>query len=48
MSPELSLENDVTLGIAVGLFSALLYAAMPLLHQRASDIGTLERLEAAR
>ncbi|RLQ21807.1 DMT family transporter [Seongchinamella sediminis] len=43
VSPEFSLENDVSLGIAVGLLSALLYAAMPLLHQRASDIGTLER-----
>lgn len=43
VSPELSFGNDVTLGIAVGLLSALLYAAMPLLHQRASDIGTLER-----
>ena len=43
VSPELSLGNDVTLGIAVGLFSALLYAALPLLHQRASNIGTLER-----
>lgn len=43
VSPELTFGNDVTLGIAVGLFSALLYAAMPLLHQRASDIGTLDR-----
>jgi drug/metabolite transporter (DMT)-like permease len=43
VSPELSLGNSTTLGIAVGLFSALLYAAMPLLHQRASEMGTLER-----
>ena len=43
VSPEFSLENDVSLGIAVGLLSALLYAAMPLLHQRAASIGTLER-----
>lgn len=43
VSPELSFQNQVTLGIAVGLFSALLYAAMPLLHQRAEGIGTLER-----
>ncbi|TDG15917.1 DMT family transporter [Seongchinamella unica] len=43
VSPEFTLENDVSLGIAVGLLSALLYAAMPLLHQRASSIGTLER-----
>ena len=43
VSPELSLENEVSLGIAIGLFSALLYAAMPLLHQRAREIGTPER-----
>jgi len=43
VSPEFSLDNDVTAGIAVGLFSALLYAAMPLLHQRAGDIETTER-----
>lgn len=43
VSPQLSLENDVSLGIAIGLCSALLYAAMPLLHQRARDIGTPER-----
>lgn len=43
VSPEFSLENDVFLGIAVGLLSAFLYAVMPLLHQRARDIGTLER-----
>lgn len=43
VSPELNLENDISLGIAVGLLSALLYAAMPLLHQRARAIGTMER-----
>lgn len=43
VSPELSLENAVSLGIAIGLLSALLYAALPLLHQRARDIGTPER-----
>lgn len=43
VSPEFSLENDIFLGIAVGLLSALLYAIMPLLHQRARDIGTVER-----
>jgi len=43
VSPEFSLENRVFLGIAVGLFSALLYAALPLLHQRASAIGSFER-----
>ncbi|PLW70757.1 DMT family transporter [Pseudohalioglobus lutimaris] len=43
VSPEFSLGNSTSAGIAVGLFSALLYAAMPLLHQRARAIGTLER-----
>lgn len=43
VAPELSLGNDVTLGIIVGLVSALLYAALPLLHQRASNIETTER-----
>lgn len=43
VSPEFSLANDIFLGIAVGLLSALLYAVMPLLHQRARDIGTVER-----
>jgi drug/metabolite transporter (DMT)-like permease len=43
VAPDFSLSNDVSLGIAIGLLSALFYAAMPLLHQRASGIGTLER-----
>ena len=43
VSPALSFDNDVSRGIAVGLFSALLYAALPLLHQRASSIRTLDR-----
>ena len=43
VSPELSLDNATTQGIVVGLFSALLYAALPLLHQRASSVGTVER-----
>lgn len=43
VAPELSLGNDVTLGILVGLLSALLYAALPLLHQRATSIDTTER-----
>jgi drug/metabolite transporter (DMT)-like permease len=43
VAPEFSLGNDVTAGIAIGLLSALLYAALPLLHQRASAIGTTER-----
>ncbi len=43
VSPGFSLENQVSLGIAIGLCSALCYAALPLLHQRAHGIGTLER-----
>ena len=43
VSPELTFGNNTTRGIAIGLFSALLYAALPLLHQRAASISTLER-----
>jgi len=43
VAPEWSMGNDVTLGILIGLLSALLYAALPLLHQRASTIDTTER-----
>lgn len=43
VAPEPSLDNEVTLGILVGLASALLYAALPLLHQRATSIDTTER-----
>ncbi|GAB3275471.1 DMT family transporter [Parahaliea aestuarii] len=43
VSPVLSLQDTTSRGIAVGLFSALLYAALPLLHQRASSIRTLDR-----
>lgn len=32
--PEVSLDNDVTLGIAVGVLSALLYALRNLLHRK--------------
>lgn len=43
VAPEFSLDNDIALGIAVGLLAALLYAALPLLHQRAREMGTMER-----
>jgi len=43
VAPAFSLDNDVTLGIVVGLCSALLYASLPLLHQRAVGIDTTER-----
>ena len=42
-APELSLSDTTTRGVAIGLLSALLYAALPLLHQRAAAVGTLER-----
>lgn len=42
-SPALTFSDSTTRGIAIGLLSALLYALLPLLHQRASAIGTLER-----
>ncbi len=43
VTPELSWRNDISKGIAIGLFSATLYAILPLLHQRASAISTLGR-----
>ncbi|MBU3020834.1 DMT family transporter [Aestuariibacter sp. A3R04] len=32
--PEISLENDVTLGVMIGVFSAVLYALRNLLHRQ--------------
>lgn len=43
VTPQLSLANETTLGVLVGLLSALLYASLPLLHQRAGHISTLPR-----
>ena len=43
VTPRFDLADDVSLGILIGLFSALLYAALPLLHQRISAVGTAER-----
>ena len=43
MVPAFTLSNTVSLGIAIGLFSAFLYACLPLLHQRVREVGTLER-----
>lgn len=37
--PDWSLENETTLGIGIGLFSALLYATLPLLHQRSKQLS---------
>ena len=39
-APEISLSNQVFLGVMYGLFSALMYAALPLLHQRVSHLPT--------
>ena len=36
--PVFDVSNDVTLGLALACLSALMYAAMPLLHQRWSHI----------
>ncbi|WP_187276494.1 DMT family transporter [Parahaliea maris] len=43
VSPALSFDNATSKGIAVGLFSALLYAVLPLLHQRAEGVRTADR-----
>ena len=43
VTPQLTFGESTTRGIAIGLFSALLYAALPLLHQRAAAIGTVDR-----
>jgi drug/metabolite transporter (DMT)-like permease len=40
---DINTNMNINKGIAIGLFSALLYAALPLLHQRASAISTLDR-----
>lgn len=42
-APELNLDNGVTLGIAIGVVSATLYAALPLLHQRIQHVDTTTR-----
>ena len=41
--PGLDLNNDVTMGMALACLSALLYAALPLLHQRWSHIPNMTR-----
>lgn len=43
MVPEFSLSNSVSAGILIGLASAFLYACLPLLHQRAAAMSTLQR-----
>lgn len=41
--PEFSLENDITLGLLVGLGSALFFALLPLLQQKNSHIHSYTR-----
>ena len=43
VAPELSLANSTTIGLIVGVVSGTFYAALPLLHQRASRIDNLTR-----
>lgn len=43
MVPEFSLNNTVALGIVCGVVSGFFYAVLPLLHQRASALNTLQR-----
>lgn len=43
MVPAFTLSNSVSVGILIGLFSAFLYACLPLLHQRVREISTLQR-----
>lgn len=43
ISPSINWQDASTLGLCVGLVSAVLYGAMPLLHQRVSEIPTLSR-----
>ena len=41
--PEFSLQNDVTVGLLIGLFSALFFAFLPLLQQRSAHIDSYTR-----
>lgn len=41
--PEFSLQNDVTLGLLIGLGSAMFFAISPLLHQKNSHISSYTR-----
>lgn len=43
VTPELNLDNSVTLGILIGVGSGFLYACLPLLHQRVQQANTLQR-----
>lgn len=43
VAPAVSLNNDMTIGVFLGVFSASLYAALPFLHQRTQHLGTAVR-----
>ena len=41
--PDFSIENTNTLGLILGIFSAFVYALVPILHQKNKDIPTSSR-----
>ena len=43
VTPELNFSNETTWGFTVGVFSGLLYALLPLIHQRMAHIPTMTR-----
>ncbi len=43
VTPELNFGNQMTWGFTVGVISGVLYAALPLMHQRISHIPTMTR-----
>lgn len=43
VSPALEWQDRMTWGIVVGIFSALLYALLPILHQRLRQVSTVQR-----
>lgn len=43
ITPDLSFQTDLSLGLAVGVFSGFLYACLPLLHQRARHMDSVQR-----
>lgn len=43
VAPPLNWQEGSSIGLIVGLISGFLYGAMPLLHQRASELPTLTR-----
>jgi drug/metabolite transporter (DMT)-like permease len=43
VTPELNFSNQMTWGFTVGVISGVLYAALPLMHQRISHLPTMTR-----